>query len=70
MGGRWKSVREFMTSERVPKHERERWPLLVDGESILWVVGLRAAEDAKVAKRTIEVVRLRLVGCPAKEGTP
>ncbi|NNJ12692.1 tRNA lysidine(34) synthetase TilS [Chloroflexales bacterium ZM16-3] len=43
-GGR--RLQDFFVDRKVPQHLRDAWPILVVGETILWVAGLRADERA------------------------
>lgn len=45
--GGTKKLKDLFISAKVPRSERDRWPLLVDSDDrILWVVGLRVDERA------------------------
>lgn len=52
MGGKHKSLHEFMIDEKIPRHLREFVPILADEEKVLWVVGYRASEPANVKRET------------------
>ncbi len=61
MGGKHKSLHEFMIDEKIPRHLRELIPILADEEKVLWVVGYRADEraspqrsKASIAARQVE----------------
>lgn len=54
-GGR-KSLHEFMIDEKIPQYLRDRWPLLVDDEKILWVVGYHISEEAAITPETAEAL--------------
>ncbi len=58
MGGKHKSLHEFMIDEKIPRHLREYIPLLADDEKILWVVGYRASERARVTETTNHILRV------------
>lgn len=52
-------VNQLLQREGIPPEERRRWPLLeVDGE-ILWVVGIRPAEMARLGEGTEEALEFR-----------
>lgn len=60
MRGR-KKVGDFLTDAKVPRLYRRRLPVLVDGAgTILWLVGWRLAEEARVTAQTRRVLRLRV----------
>ncbi|MBU6434146.1 MAG: tRNA lysidine(34) synthetase TilS [Nitrospirae bacterium] len=44
MKGKSKKLQDFFTDRKVARHEREKVPLLVAPEGILWVVGMRQDE--------------------------
>lgn len=50
--GRSQSVKDYMINARVPVRLRDRIPLLVCGDEILWVVGYRASERFRVTEAT------------------
>lgn len=58
MGGKHKSLHEFMIDEKIPRHLREIMPVLADDEKILWVVGYRKDARANVAEPTPDLVRV------------
>ncbi len=61
LGGRRKSLHEFMIDEKIPRHVRDLLPLLVDGEKILWVCGWRVDERATVEPKTERVLRVEFL---------
>jgi tRNA(Ile)-lysidine synthetase-like protein len=61
MGGHTMKLNELMINTRVPRAARDRMPLLVLGERILWACGLRVCERACITSATRRVVRLRFI---------
>ena len=59
LGGRRKTLHEFMIDVKIPRHLREKWPLLVDDEKILWVAGWHVSEEARVDEGTSRAVEIR-----------
>ncbi|HJV34019.1 MAG TPA: tRNA lysidine(34) synthetase TilS [Geomonas sp.] len=49
-------VKELFINEKVPPAERRRIPLLESGGRIVWVAGLRVAEEARVTDTANEVL--------------
>ena len=41
MGGRKKKLQDCFVDQKIPRHERDRIPLLTAAEGILWVMGWR-----------------------------
>jgi tRNA(Ile)-lysidine synthase len=54
-----KKLQDFLVDERVSRAERDALPLVCGPPGILWVVGRRIAEWAKVGPGTARVLRLR-----------
>ena len=61
LGGRHKSVKDYMIDAKVPRAVRAQIPLLVSEEGILWVVGWRASELAAPTAATRRFLCLRLL---------
>ncbi len=59
MGGRHKSLHEFMIDEKIPRHIRDFLPILADDEKILWVCGYRTDERARVTTGTRRVLSVQ-----------
>lgn len=47
MGGHTVKLSDFMINQKIPVTERDRWPLVVSGGTILWVCGYRVSEWAR-----------------------
>lgn len=60
MGGKRKLLSDFLTDQKLNLFEKERQPLLMDGEEIAWVVGRRSSELYRVDETTKRVVILCL----------
>ena len=60
MKGRRKLLSDFLTNQKLNLFEKERQPLLVDGEEIVWVAGLRSSELYRVDDNTQRVIILSL----------
>ena len=53
-----KKLQDFFTDEKVPAAHRGTVPILESGGEIVWVVGMRISEHAKVVQKTGEVFRI------------
>src|SRR5262249_33470103 len=51
-------LQDFLVNARVPRAARDRLPLVVRGNEVVWVVGQRIADWASVRADSGEVVRL------------
>jgi len=56
MRGHHQTVRDFMINAKIPQAFRDRIPLLVSPQGILWIVGWRPSETAKITDRTKRVL--------------
>jgi tRNA(Ile)-lysidine synthase len=45
-------LKDFFIARKIPLHQRRQVPLLVSGEDIIWVLGLRIDERYKVNSGT------------------
>jgi len=59
MGGHRPRLSDWMINAKVPRAWRDRLPLLVAGEEIVWVCGWRVAEAAVIGPQTRRVARFR-----------
>jgi len=51
-----KKLKDYFIDEKVPRDERDRVPLVVDDENILWVVGYRTSELYRVTDKTKRIL--------------
>ena len=54
-----KSLQDLFTDARVPRRQRHRLPVVVSGGVIVWVGGLRIAEDFRVTGRSEHLIGLK-----------
>jgi tRNA(Ile)-lysidine synthase len=57
--GKTKRVWEVLAREGIPRWERERWPVVVERNSVVWVVGVRPSGEYSVEEDEKEVISLR-----------
>jgi tRNA(Ile)-lysidine synthase len=69
MAGRSKTLQDLFVDLRVPRAQREGWPVVVAGSQIVWVPGLRLAESARVTPSTTVVVEIEALPPPEVRGT-
>lgn len=58
--GKRKKLQDFFVDEKVPRDERDRIPLIISGDDIVWVVGYRGDERFKVTEGTKKILRLEV----------
>jgi tRNA(Ile)-lysidine synthase len=54
-------VKALFINEKVPLEDRRRIPLLISGNRILWVAGVRMAEEARVTAASEGVLRVEIL---------
>ena len=57
--GRRKTLSNLLTDRKLPREERDRIPLVAAGSEVLWAVGVRGGESARVEADTRTVLRIR-----------
>ncbi|MCK5481987.1 MAG: tRNA lysidine(34) synthetase TilS, partial [Gammaproteobacteria bacterium] len=55
----YKKLKDIFIDLKVPRTQRHKTPLLVSGEKIIWVAGLRQSEVGKVVDTTKRVLKVR-----------
>ena len=67
-----KSLKDYMVTEKLPRHIRDEVPLLALGSHVLWLIGWRISEYFKVDGKTKRILQVRLSreenkGCGSSE---
>ena len=60
--GKRKTVKAYMIDEKIPRQERDRIPLLAEGNHVLWIVGYRISEYYKVTENTKQILQVQADG--------
>ncbi|MFC1587972.1 tRNA lysidine(34) synthetase TilS [Planctomycetota bacterium] len=55
-----KKLQDFFVDEKIPKRLRSRIPLLLSGDQISWVIGLRSAHPFRVTNGTKRVYKIKV----------
>jgi tRNA(Ile)-lysidine synthase len=53
-------ISDLMINHKLPRRARDHWPLLVSGEDIIWVPGVRIAQDYDIDSTTQSVIHIIL----------
>lgn len=61
LDGHSQKLSDFMINSKMPKRARDRWPLVCNGQQIVWVPGYRLAHPFRITDTTVEAVRLELI---------
>lgn len=55
-----KKLKDFLIDMKLPREQRDRIPLICDSEKIIWIVGIRQGEQARVSKATKLFLRINI----------
>ena len=64
LGGRSQKLSDYWINTRVPRRARACYPLVCSQERIVWIPGLRSAEEFHLTPACQRIVHLRLVNQP------
>jgi tRNA(Ile)-lysidine synthase len=64
MNGQTMKLSDFFINIKLPHRARARWPVLMVGQQIAWVMGLRLANPFRVERATRQALRLKLKRLP------
>ena len=53
---------DLFIDHKIPRAVRRRWPILMHGDEIAWVVGLRRGHLAPVSTQTKRVLTVQIEG--------
>ena len=56
-----KSLKSYLVDQKIPQAERNRLPILAEGDHVLWVVGYRISEYYKVTENTKRILKVQLI---------
>ncbi len=56
VGGGHQSLKKYMVNAKIPREERDRMAVLACGSHVLWVVGKRLSEEARLTQHVTQVV--------------
>ncbi|MBS1248763.1 MAG: tRNA(Ile)-lysidine synthase [Chloroflexi bacterium] len=60
MDGHSMKIADFMVNEKIPRHARPKWPLVISQGEVIWVPGHRLAHAVRVTDETEKVLSLTL----------
>lgn len=58
--GKRKKLQDFFVDEKVPRDERDRIPIVLSGEDIIWIAGYRADDRFKVTEDIKKILLLEI----------
>ena len=56
-----KKIKSFFIDEKIPINKRKIFPLLLDKESVIWIVGMRLSERVKITEKTRQILKVEIV---------
>jgi len=56
--GKRKKLQDYFVDEKVPRDDRDRVPLIISGDDIIWVVGYRGDDRYKITDSTTKILYL------------
>ncbi|MCD8075418.1 MAG: tRNA lysidine(34) synthetase TilS [Lachnospiraceae bacterium] len=65
--GGTQKLKDYMIDRKIPRDQRDQIPVLADGSHILWVVGWRISEAAKVTDATEHVIKIQIAAGTGRE---
>lgn len=57
-----KKIKDYFIDKKIPREDRDRIPLLVDDENIIWILGHSISELYKVSKSTNKILKINYIG--------
>jgi tRNA(Ile)-lysidine synthase len=64
--GKKKKIQDFFVDEKVPRDKRDRVPIVLSGNDIIWVAGFRADERFRTTDSTEKFIRLTITKSHSK----
>lgn len=58
--GRRKKLKSYFIDEKIPREERDEVPLIASGKEILWVIGGRTGEGARISPSTKKLLKITI----------
>lgn len=55
-----KKLKDFFIDIKLPREQRDTIPLICDSEKIIWLVGIRQSEQARIGKHTRRFLRINI----------
>ncbi|MBC8587941.1 tRNA lysidine(34) synthetase TilS [Paratissierella segnis] len=53
-----KKIKDYFIDKKIPRDKRDRIPLLVDGEDIIWIIGYGISDRYKIDKDTTKILMI------------
>lgn len=60
MKGKSIKISDYFINQKVPRRERENWPILYSDKRIVWVTGFQISDEFKLNKQSKKVLKFRV----------
>ena len=54
----WKTIKKYFIDKKIPKEERDRVPLVLSNEDVIWIPGRYLAEHIRITETTKRICKL------------
>ncbi len=58
--GKKKKLQDLFVDEKIPRDERDRVPIVVSGNDIIWIAGYRADDRFRVTEKTENILKIEI----------
>jgi tRNA(Ile)-lysidine synthase len=58
MKGHTIKVSDYFINQKVPRNERENWPILYSNHEIIWVVGYQISDEYQINRETKRILKI------------
>lgn len=56
-----KKLKKFYIDEKIPQHKRDSWPIITDGQEVVWVLDSRLNVNYFVTDQTVNILEIRVI---------
>lgn len=60
--GHRKDIKDYFVNEKIPVNQRDNVMILADGSHVIWVMGYRISEQAKITEETTKIIEISVTG--------
>lgn len=60
MDGHQMKLSDYFINEKLPHNARDSWPLILCGERVVWIPGMRSAHFCRITSRTRKILHMQI----------
>ncbi len=60
MDGHTVKLSDYFINQKVPRREREKWPILFSDHEIIWVIGYQISEKYQICEETKQILKISI----------